>query len=67
MVKFCGDPWQATELFVKTGVTLMVPLNGFALLAFTAVKEAMLPTADAPNPMLVSVLDQLYEEPVPEN
>jgi hypothetical protein len=67
IVKLCTVPEQTTLLFVNTGVTLICAITGLSPL-LTALKAAMLPEPDAPSPMDVALLVQLYEvdDTVPE-
>ena len=58
MVKVIGIPLQVTPPLVKAGVTVMVAVTG-AVVAFVAVKLAILPEPFAANPMDVVLLVQL--------
>ena len=50
MVKFCGGPEQATELFVKAGVTVIIASTGeFPI--FIALNNAIFPVPLAASPM----------------
>ena len=58
IVKVTGVPLQVTPPLVKEGVTVMVAVTG-AVVAFVAVKPAILPEPFAANPMDVVLLVQL--------
>ena len=59
MVNVMGVPTQLVPPFVYVGVTVIVAVTG-ALVAFVAVKLAILPVPLAANPMLVVLFVQLY-------
>lgn len=51
-------PEHVTPPFKYCGVTVKVPTKGFALLAFVAVKAAIFPLPEAPNPIPTVLLVQ---------
>lgn len=65
MVKDCGNPGQLAFPPAKLGVTVTVPEIGTCP-AFVVVNAAMLPFPEAPKPMAVLLLFQLYDVPFPE-
>ena len=59
MVKVVGTPLQPTLLLRNCGVTVTVEVTTLAVL-LRAVNEAMFPVPEAPNPIDVVLLAQLY-------
>ena len=62
IVKVIGVPVQVVPALVYEGVTVIVATTG-ALLAFVAVKDAILPDPAAARPMVGVLLVQLYIVP----
>jgi len=62
MVKVIGGVVQVTPPNVMDAVTVIVPLIG-PLVPLVAVKDGRLPVPDAPRPIAVLVLVQLYTVP----